>query len=192
RRDPAEHLEDAVARESRRPREALVEDRSEREDVRGGARVLGPDELLGGHVGGGPEERSRRGERVARARSLGGAVEVAPEAEVGEERLAVAREEDVLGLHVAVDDAAPVSRPERARELRAEARDLVDRQRALHIELAPERPALEERHDEVGPRLARPALDERHEAVAEARLEPALPLEARHRVRVLDPEDLDR
>ncbi|HEX2022112.1 MAG TPA: hypothetical protein VHH36_05320, partial [Candidatus Thermoplasmatota archaeon] len=96
------------------PREGEVEAPGEREveedahgvDVR--ARVgLGAAHLLGAHV----DERAQpRRERRRRVRGGAG------DAEVRELHLALAREEDVLGLHVEVRDAARVRRRERVED----------------------------------------------------------------------------
>src|SRR5690606_17564591 len=78
---------------------------------------------FGGDVPGRPGDRAGRGER-----RLG--VHVAGDPEVGELGEALIGDEDVGGLDVPVQDADGVRRCEPARELRAEAGGLLDRDRA--------------------------------------------------------------
>jgi hypothetical protein len=94
------------------PDEGLVQRDAERVDVRApGQRQLLRGELLGGHVGEGAEDLPRRGQRVARR--------LEPrEAEVGELHRAGRGDEDVRGLHVAVQDAVLVGEVQRARGVR--------------------------------------------------------------------------
>src|SRR5262249_54624611 len=113
-----EDRDDRLARERGRPGEALVEDGADREDVgrrSGGARVA---RLLRGHVARGPREGTLAGERDAPARPRRVDREVLREPQVGDEgpRVALLREEDVLGLEVAVDDAERVRPAERSGE----------------------------------------------------------------------------
>ena len=68
------------------------------------------------------------------------------DAEVGDERLAIL-EEDVLGLDVAMDDPLPVSGVERAGDLLGEPDRVVHGELLLSVEPAPERFAIDERHD---------------------------------------------
>jgi len=75
-----------------------------RVDVGAGV-YLEPSRLLGGHVGGGARHRARA------------AVLLAGETEVHEHHAARAREHDVLGLDVAVDQARPMNRLEAGEEL---------------------------------------------------------------------------
>src|SRR5207302_600748 len=116
RLDAREEVDHRVAREGRHASEALVEHRAEREDVGARRHALRALDLLEWHVADGPAELVRLRERDALASALLVRQEVLREAEVRDERLArVAhllaglREEDVLRLHVAVDD------PERVR-----------------------------------------------------------------------------
>src|SRR5581483_7774237 len=138
------------------------------------------------HVADRPAELVRLRDRDALARALVVELEVLREAEVGDERVArvadaVAAdgEEDVLRLHVAVDDPLLVRAPERAREPGAERRDLARGERHA-AEPLPERPAREERHDDVRPRLVA-RVEERDEALrlAERSEEALLAREAR-------------
>jgi hypothetical protein len=149
------------------PGEHLVEHHAERPHV--GAAVLRAlaARLLGAHV-------HRRADGVARARValaaeavLSRAVARRPavaaqqpgDAEVAEERVPaarapsrrwrVAREEDVLGLDVAVHHAARVRIGERVGQLDGDAQRVGRGERALAREALPQRLALDERHDVV-------------------------------------------
>src|SRR5581483_1116499 len=193
RGDSPRELEAVAPREGRLAGERFVEDRAEREDVGrrpDGARVL---HLLVGHVAERPAHRAGPRELDAPRRAGRVVPEVLRDPEVGDERLAVAREEDVLGLHVAVDDSERVRVPERPRERAAEAHDLVHGERAA-LEALAERAARQEGHDEVSAlrRLAR--RDHAHEArrLAEPGEEALLALEAARGVEVAAREDLDR
>ena len=106
-------------------REHLVEDGAERELVAPEVDGVAP-RLLGRHVGDRPEDgplladgRERRRAGVARiaARDV-----VAGEAEVEDLDAAVLRQEDVLGLDVAVDDSLLVRGGETVGDLRARSR----------------------------------------------------------------------
>ncbi len=102
------------------PREELVEEHAEREEV--GARVHGlPLPLLGGHVGERPRERQVARAERGREVELGheGARRLA-EAEVHDLGRAVALDEDVLGLQVEVEDPGRVNRREPVEDLVAE------------------------------------------------------------------------
>jgi hypothetical protein len=176
--DPTEDLEHALALERGLPRQALVEDRAEREDVRRRPDALEVRDLLGGHVGGGAADRPALRDREALARALGLRVEVLREPEVRDERPAVGLEEHVLGLHVPVDDPPGVGDAERGRQAPAERDRLLDPERPA-VEPVAQRAALDERHDDVSALARLAGVEERHEALggAERREEPALPLE---------------
>src|SRR5581483_5326173 len=193
RDDAPDHLHERVALEGGLAGQALVEDRSEREDVGRGPDALRVLRLLGREVAERPLERPvlRDGDALARARSA--PREVLREAEVGDERHALAREEDVLRLHVAMDDPERVRLPERARELRAERHRLRDGERPRLQALA-ERPALDEREDEVGRARDRPEVEHRHEAGgrSEPGLEAHLAVEAAESGLVGPAEHLER
>ena len=81
------------------------------------------------------------------------------EAEVEELHPAVARQEDVLGLQVAVDDAGGVGGREALRDLDRGGGDGLDRERPA-VEPVPERLALEELGDEVGDAVVAPDVED--------------------------------
>ena len=90
------------------PREALEEDAPEREHVGGGADVALAAHELGRHVAGRADDRAREGELAPAAREARDA-----KVEHLEARDVPARQEQVLGLDVAVDDPARVRVAER-------------------------------------------------------------------------------
>ncbi len=164
-------MDDAVERrhgrlglEGRRARERLVERGSEGVDV--GApvdHVRVPAGLLGRHVGGGPDDRAVLGETLGR-------VEVLRQAEVGQDRLARARDQDVRRLHVPVEDPLRVGDRERARELARDERRAPGGEGPLLLEADVERLSLDVVHDEEGPGAALADLVHRDDVgVAEAR-----------------------
>ena len=106
---------------------ALIERQGERVDIglRAGVAALG---LLGGHVGEGADDVAGRGQR--------GAVGEPGDAEVHQlgARLALVGDLHVLGLDVAVDDAARVGVVERLAEIGADLADLAVAERALAAE----------------------------------------------------------
>ena len=124
--DGGERLRGRVALEGLPPRGHLVEDRAERELV--GAEVHRPSRrLLGRHVadraedGAGLRARDRR-------RDVGGAagalrLHELGEAEVEDLEVPVARDHEVVGLQVAVDDAVGVGAGEAARRLHGQVED---------------------------------------------------------------------
>src|SRR5207253_1266980 len=110
----------------------------------------------------------------------------------GDERVAraLAREEHVLGLDVAVDDPERVRAAESARE-RPDERDRLRDGEGTSIEPLAESAARDERHDDVGTlrRVAR--VEERHEALADLAEDPPLALEASALLVVEAEEELD-
>ena len=104
-RDLDEELPHGVPLEGKAPRERLVHQHPERPDVRAGVDLAGAFDLLGRHVRGRPERDARR--RHAR-RALHGDVRDAEVEQLGDHRPAGVRQEDVLGLDVAMHDASPV------------------------------------------------------------------------------------
>ncbi len=141
-----------VAGERALARERFVERRGERELIRAGAE-LARRERLGGAVRRRPEHRAgSRQLRVGQPR----------DPEVGDFR-AVARQHDVLGLDVAVDDARFVRRGERVAEVARHLYDVFDRDRPVGDPVAERRP-FDVLEDEVEPdRLLLPHVEERHE-----------------------------
>src|SRR5581483_8704430 len=126
-------------------------------------------------------------------------VERSREAEVGEPHLAAPGDEDVRGLHVAVDDAARVRRLERGRDGGEDAHRLDDREAPVLGEEVGERLPEDELHGEErdAERVVRLERSERADdaGVLDAREELALALEALARV-LRDPgaerQDLER
>ena len=132
------------SRERRFAREALVEDAAKRVDVALARRLLALDQL--------------RGEVVRRAEQLSvggeaGRVGAAREAEIGERGGALAVEEHVRRLHVAVQHAAGVQRVEAAAELSRELGGLFDAERPERLQPQCQRAARVERHREIGAAL---------------------------------------
>ena len=76
------------------------------------------------------------------------------DAEVGDQRVAL-REQDVLGLHVAMDQPLPVGVVQRLADLPHQPQRLRHRQRALAHEPLPQGLAFDVRHDVEGPGAAR-------------------------------------
>jgi hypothetical protein len=146
-----------LAREGRLAGEAFVEHRSERIYVR--APVEGPrGDLLGAEIYDRPDERPGLRETVLGRRER--------EAEVHHARpdlaRVVARGHDVLGLDVAVDDAAGVAVVERVGDLRPDVEDVAEAQRALAEEL-PEVRGRQHRHDEEERPLVAAEVVDRHD-----------------------------
>ena len=112
---------EVVGREGLLPREELVEDDAEREEVAPAVDRV-PRDLLGRHVVRRPEELSRR--REVRLLGLG-------DPEVGDLHLALGRDDDVRRLHVPVDDAAAVGVVERLGDLADDLGDTFERERGL-------------------------------------------------------------
>src|SRR3989449_1027786 len=81
-------------------------------------------------------------------RSSGSGADGARDPEVGDDRM-VAREENVLGLDVAVDDALPVGVAERVGDVAGDPERLVEREPALAPQAMAQRLSLEVRHDVV-------------------------------------------
>ena len=106
------------------------------------------------------------------------------QAEVQDLHVAVAGDEDVLGLHVAVDDAALVRRGEPARDLDRVLDGLAWREPA-GADLPPQRVALEQLRDDVGNPLVRAhVVDGEHVRVIERAYGLRFLLEAAQALRV--------
>ena len=114
--------DEVVAWERHVAGQELEQDAAERIDV-----ALGPDALAARLLG---RDVVRRSHHCARLGDAALDVERPRDPEVGHLRAAVAVQEDVLRLHVAVDDAALVREREPARDRQPEVDDLVDRERA--------------------------------------------------------------
>ena len=127
-------------RERRRAGEHLVGHAAECIEV--AARVDGvAGPLFGAHVVRGAERHADHRQFV-----VAGGVDGVGDPEVGYDRVVVL-EEDVLGLDVAVDDAAVVRVAERVGDLVGNAKDVGDRQRSVARQPVAEGLALDERHD---------------------------------------------
>ena len=100
-----------LALEGQASREHLVEDDPEGPDVGAGVDVLA-EELLGRHVGDGPDGTAGAGQ-AGLAGDLG-------QAEIGDPGDALLRDEDVGRLDVAVDDAVRMGGGQAIRDLRGE------------------------------------------------------------------------
>jgi hypothetical protein len=97
--------------------EQLVRHHAEREEI--GSCCRGCDgELLGGHVGRGADHRSRPRDMRRRELPRVGGVGLGRDTKVEDLHDAVAREEQIFGFDVAVNDAAFVRRAKAARNLR--------------------------------------------------------------------------
>ena len=107
----AQHDRHALAHERRAPDERLEQHATEGVDVESLVERLGA-ELLGRHVGRGPEGGAGRGQ----TRLVGGLADV-DDPEVGEVDEVAGGQQDVRRLDVAVDDAGPVRRVERVGDL---------------------------------------------------------------------------
>ena len=198
--DRDEDVRHALAVERLPAREHLVEDASERPEVRAPVQRAAA-RLLGAHVARGAEDDAlvrrvlgdrRRVRDVGRGRAER---ERLREAEVEELDLAFRGHVDVRGLEVAVEDALGVRGLERVRDLEREADRLVDRDGSARDALL-ERLAGDELEDEEAQGVdLLEAVDRRDVRVIQGREDVRLAGEAREAVRVRGErvgKDLDR
>ena len=155
-------LDRGVAAERPRSREHLVQHGAEREDVRPEVRRLAAH-LLGRHVSGRSEHRAgNRGHRRHGVRQCADGFGQLRQAEVEDLHPPVGGDEDVLGLEIAMHDAALVRGGHAAGRLRGDIeRDPVG-QRAPQERRA-ERLAFEELRHDVGPALVDPHVEHRQD-----------------------------
>ncbi len=129
---------------------ALVEDRAHRVEIRAVVHVRVPTRLFGRHVRRRPEHGARPRELGGRPRDVAGHHARDAEVEHLDDLLVlVVRQEDVVGLEVAVDDAAGVHRGEGAKERDAHPHDLLDGQPVEPLHTLGEGLARQVLHDEV-------------------------------------------
>ena len=122
-------------------REHLVQDDPQGVDIRGGGDV-GSEYLLGADVVGGADHDAGRRRATIPGRS--------GDAEIRDVHVAVGVDEDVRGLHVAMDDAAVVGDLERLRGLRRDPQRLAQWQRSPVAQQCLDRRAVDEaHHDEI-------------------------------------------
>ena len=158
--DGAQRLDGGVAFERALAGEDLVEDDAEGEDVGAGVERFAAY-LFGRHVADGAEDQAGLG---------GGAFEGAfrrvrgqfRDAEVEDLGAAVAREKDVLGLEVTVDDAFVMRRGEPLRDLQRGVDGAARRERAAREPVA-QGLALKELADDVRPAAVMPDVVDRQE-----------------------------
>ena len=171
------------------PRQHLVRDAAEREDVAPGIDVGLAHRLFRAHVVRGPQTD-------AGTRQAGVLPHVGREgdAEVGDDRVVVL-EEDVARLHVAMDDPLFVGVLQRVGDARGHAHDLVDLQPPPGVEPLPKRFARHEGGDEVDLPVRLPRVVQREDVrMLEVRRRPDLAQEPRRpdRVGELGSQNLDR
>ncbi len=136
-----QHREHVGSGERRLTRQQLVEDAGEAVLVGPGVDLALASGLLGTHVGGGPHAQAGLGQPAAGREARG-----ARDAEVRDQGVAL-REQDVLGLHVAMNQPFPVGVVERFAGLPHQAEGLRHRERALASEPLAQGLAVHVRHD---------------------------------------------
>src|SRR5216117_1387618 len=140
---PVVHPAFRHARRGRLPRQHLEQHAAEAVDV--GACIEVPEGhcLLRAHVAGRADRLARLGERQA-----AGGADRARDAEVGDDRV-FAREEDVLGLDVAVDDSLAMGESERVGDVTRDMECRLEGQLPIPQQPMPQRLAFDVRHDVV-------------------------------------------
>jgi len=129
-----------LARERRLAVEQLVEDHAERVDVGRGVDGLALH-LLRGHVSRRADHAPGRGQAVLVVDQLG-------DAEVEDLGLAAVGDQDVVGLHVPVDDLVVVRDPDRGQELLDQVDRNVDAEPPVFIQPGAHRAAVDPLHDD--------------------------------------------
>lgn len=117
----------------------LEENAAERIDVGAAVELVIAGGALGAHVSRCPQRRSGYSQRIRRSRNR------ARNTEISNERVAMV-EQDILGLHIAVDDPAAVRVGQCVADLAGDAQRVVDRKLFLSFKAASERLALHVRH----------------------------------------------
>ena len=167
-----DHDQRVVAGERQPAGDQLVEHHAQRVEI-GAAVDLAPQRLLGGEVGGGADDRALGGDaRVSGDRD--------PEVgELGDRAIGTARQQDVLGLEVAMHHVVGVGVLQRLAQLAADRRDLGQRQRAGAAQAG----ARDQLHDdERRARLLTGVVDAHDVRMVERRGGARLVLEARPRL----------
>ena len=178
-----------LARERRLARQALVENGPERVDVGPSVERVGRD-LLRGQVGDRADERPRLRQAV-----VGGRVGE-PEVHHADPDVSalLAGDHDVLGLDVAVNDAAGVAVLERLGGLDRDVEHFSQAQRAVPEHVSQARAHDERHHEEVGPFVATDVVDRNDAGVIHLRDDLRLALEPLLGVRrqLAGSDELDR
>src|SRR5260370_27096943 len=126
--------------------ERLVHDTAKRIDVAPTIDIVVAECLFGTHVVDGADRRaglSETGGGRAREQST------TRDSEVGEHRVAVTRKQNVLGLHIAVNDAFTICVIESVGNLTGDCNYIFKRKRTLACDSCAERLAFDVRHDEI-------------------------------------------
>ena len=140
---PVVHPAFRHARRGRLPRQHLEQHAAEAVEVGARIEVSEGHCLLRAHVAGRADRLARLGERQA-----AGGADRARDAEVGDDRV-LAREEDVLGFDVAVDDSLAMGERERVGDVTRDMECRLEGQLAIPQQPMPQRLAFDVRHDVV-------------------------------------------
>ena len=136
------------SRERRCPREHLEDDGAHSIEIAARIHAPAPQRLLGAHVERGPHDEARFGE-------VGGAVQVLHDAEIHQQRAAGdGFEEDVIGLHVPVDQPVIVRVLQGVEDRLRDLERVLGRERALGLEQVGDRAPLQVGHRIVHQPLA--------------------------------------